>query len=364
MNGTCIDNLDKVGLGLAKATTIPPRGASPTEDPSKVQAKLYTKAKQVSPDTPPTTITNTSGPSSHTVPHSRELRRRLQPHSVSSTMCVGEWDTHSRKVMIDGHQRKAFAKATIPLTVCFLEPQQSTSAENRASICTTPFAPITDLPVFPSTASGILLPRSGEYANVNRGLDLVIAPEMLSHLNSDDSPDDTVLPIRTRILANQLKELLSTFNSGQSTQAPGASVVKNPVQPTTSTSSYAPAPSNRPRRWRLESTGALSAGGGHRLTRTQTTQRRKWIGQGGSKKSDASVERKGDIRVRPKSVGAMEGIDFDDRGRHTSAETSTISLAEDMEDIEKGQSSEKRPSYPAKFVVDRVENPDDEVARF
>ncbi len=34
----------------------------------------------------------------------------------------------------------------------------------------------------------------------------------------DDSPDDTVLPIRTTVLANQLRELLQTFNEYQQTQ--------------------------------------------------------------------------------------------------------------------------------------------------
>ncbi|VDO12797.1 unnamed protein product [Rodentolepis nana] len=346
----------------AKSTKTPARGASPTEDPSEVQAKLYARARRISPGVTPITGTNVNASSIHQDPDSRELRSRIRLRSDSSATCPGEWNTHSRDVMIDGRQHKAFAKATIPLTVCFLEPQQSTSVDNRVSTCTLPFISTPEPPLLPTTASGTLLERSGERANVNRGLDLVIAPEMLSHLIGDDSPDDTVLPIRTRIQANQLRELLSTLNSGNSAQ--GETGVKNPV-PSTSTAPHAPAFSNRPRRWRLESTGALSTGGGRRLSRSQTGQRRKWIGNGGNKKSEASVERKTDIKVRPKSVGAMMGTDSDERGRHTSVETSTISLGEDVEDVERGQrSSEKRPTYPSKFVVDRVENPDDDVAQF
>nr|CDS27442.1 xenotropic and polytropic retrovirus receptor 1 [Hymenolepis microstoma] len=344
----------------AKTTKMPPRGASPTEDPSEVQAKLYAKAKQVSSDMTPTTSTNTNASSIHKAPHSR---KRL--HSDSSVTCPGEWDAQSQNAMIDERQHKALVKATIPHAACFVGPQPSTSLENRASTCSAPFISTPDLPAFPSTASGNLLPRSGERVNVNRGLDLVTASEMLSHLNEDDSPDDTVLPIRTRIQANQLRELLTALNSGNSTQAPVVAGVKKPVSLSTSTASHVPVSSSRPRRWRLESTEALSTGGVRRLSRSQTAQRRKWIGNGGTRKSDAGVERKADVRVRPKSVGAMEGIDSDERGRHTSAETSTISLGEDVEDVEKGQrSSEKRPSYPAKFVVDRAENPNDDVARF
>ncbi|KAM7535586.1 hypothetical protein Aperf_G00000096217 [Anoplocephala perfoliata] len=356
----------------AKASTMPPRGASPTRDPSRAQAKLYAKAQQVSPTSPPIAITN-SGAVSNRSPRVSELRHRFRSNSDFALMRRSDRDTHSRQVMVDGHQRKAFAKATIPLTVCFLEPQQANSAESRFSGCRTPaFASTTDLPVFPNQASGILLPCTGENTNVNGGLDLVLAPEKLSHLNGDDSPDDTVLPIRTRALANQLRDLLNAFNSGQSAATPSIAGVTRPALPAAPATSQAPNPSNRPRRWRLESAGALLGGRGHRLIRTQTAQQR-WRIDGAGKMSDANIEAigKAKSKTRCKSVGTMEGINSDDRGRHTSVETSSVSLGEDLDDLEKCErddesthSSPRRPTYPSKFTVETVKNAEDGVTRF
>lgn len=156
------------------------RAESPTENAPRTSENLYEKDNQVSAEPPSISTSNNNSNNNrvsiHIPVNMQEYRRRLRPQSVYTQLDMGK---QSRKVMVDGHQRKAFPKATIPLTVCFLEPQQSTSVDNKVSASSTPFESVADIPVFPDTASGLLLPRSGRTAGGKRGLDLVIAPEML-----------------------------------------------------------------------------------------------------------------------------------------------------------------------------------------
>lgn len=147
-----------------------------------------------------------------------------------------------------------------------------------------------------------------------------------------------VLPIRARFLANQLRELFSAFNREQSSASPRATGGMSPALPAASATSQDLKLSNYPQRWHLEPMGSLSSAGGNRLTRTQAAQQKRRV-DGACKKLEASIEasRKAKSRSRCKSIGTMEGIDSDDRGRHTSVETSSISLAEDLDDLERCQ---------------------------
>lgn len=152
-------------------------------------------------------------------------------------------------------------------------------------------------------------------------------------MHNDDSPDDTVLPIRVRHLANQLRELLSTFNSGDAATAATSSsgaLAPPPAQggavAATSASAVAPpmasgGASTNLKRWRTNS----------------TTRRRRWGRKSEAEGGDRGDESKGVAAhtvVRPRCVSSTEPPipDPDDRGRHTSVETSSLSLTEDTEE--------------------------------
>uniref|UniRef100_A0A5K3EQJ4 SPX domain-containing protein n=1 Tax=Mesocestoides corti TaxID=53468 RepID=A0A5K3EQJ4_MESCO len=348
--------------------SLPPRGATPTEDPATAQAHLFNEVLSHQ------TMGQHDGTRNSLLPLvARDQRQRFNPLSTSSSSVLTEEPTHSRRVMVDGRQRQAFARATIPLTVCLLEPQQTSSGKNRVSVCDTPGQSTCNLPVFPSEAHGLFLPRS-EDADNGHGLDLVIAPEMLTQMQNDDSPDDTVLPIRTRVLANQLRELLQSFNTqlGDST-APQPTSMRNPLQATEGQSS--PATGDGPiMRWRPVMPGAYQMG------QSQTTQQRRWV-----KRKDRSVSgsRSDSSTIainRPKSESSLDirATDSEEKVRHSSSETSSVSLCEEEEEKRgafaglsrvpedtnsRNQRSQEpsrqpTPTYPVKFTVERREHLD------
>ncbi|KAL5970781.1 Xenotropic and polytropic retroviru receptor 1 [Taenia solium] len=305
------------------SVTLPPRGATPTKDPAKVHAHLCEKVHQLSFNTTATIITATQQPENapslqppplskplpKTAPQGRrECCQRLRPDSVPTRLSEG---ARNRCIVADVRQRKALTK-----------PQQPTSAENRASACLTSVHSTGD---FPAKASGTLQPRSEE-ASVNRSLDPVIALEMPPHFHSDDSPGDTVLPVRTSLLANRLRVLLNTFNSGNSTTtAPSSS----------SAVMMASGGGSRSKRWQHDTAG------GHRIVRAQTTVHGRLNKKEGKDEAESrsglAGERSGDFGnvIRPIGVSVLESSAVDSGGE--TWDTSIDLNVEDTEGVEWAQ---------------------------
>ena len=150
-----------------------PRGASPSENPTEMQANVCERKQQLSSIATALQTDIALEPSKT----SKTYRQRHRPTSVSTVHLDG--NVRRRRIVVNDKERKTFARVTIPLTVCFLEPQQPSSADNPASSgCPTRRESSSDLLVFPSKAPAILVP-SNDGVTDQRGLDLVLAPEML-----------------------------------------------------------------------------------------------------------------------------------------------------------------------------------------
>lgn len=329
------------------SATLTPRGATPTRDPGKVHAQLCEKVQQ-----PSSTTTAQSAP---TITQQPENILSLQPpplsQSLPKTAPRPSKSARSRSIAVDGRQRRAFAK-----------PQQSALVKNRASARLTPAYSVGDLCGFHANAPGISPPHSEE-ANINCGPDPAITPEMLSQTHSDDSPGDTVLPIRTSLLANRLRELLNTFSSGHFTATPSSSV---PM--------VASGGASRPKRWQYD------AARGHRTVNAQTTQHGRF-----SKEEEDEVKGRGGLvsgrsghsrdAVRRRSISALKPsvLDSSEGTRNAPMDLNSSPLVEDTEDVgqaqlrgnQNPQTSSRNPSsiYPTKFTVEPTEHLD-EVARF
>lgn len=142
-----------------------------------------------------------------------------------------------------------------------------------------------------------------------------------AHLNGGESPDETVLPIRTRFLANQLREILKSLSTDQT------STQSTSLDPTAENTVFEEP--RGPQQWRYEPRSGAAT------DRQMPTSSRKRIC---SEDTDMVVaHRGGDANVRPKSFAALIPIDPDEKEEHLSARTSTSSLAEEIDDIEKGQ---------------------------
>lgn len=140
------------------------------------------------PTNPRPSLRDTAGPAVENV----RTDAPLKEHAVASNTD----ETATRHVLVNGYQRKAFPSATIPLTVCFLEPPASDRPRSRAAndsearrlrVSVSGPLELADLPVLPAEAPCLLLPKKSAprgslgtfMTHGNRGLDLVIAPEML-----------------------------------------------------------------------------------------------------------------------------------------------------------------------------------------
>ena len=140
-----------------------PRGASPTEDPAAVEANLCGVAEE-----------HSAGDGNAQAAQPTAGQQKQQQYRRPNSLPIGHQTDGVRNrhvVAVDDEERKALAKVTIPLTVCLLEP---VSTENPTSLskAATRSASASDL------APGVLFP-SNDGTNDQRGLNLVLAPELL-----------------------------------------------------------------------------------------------------------------------------------------------------------------------------------------
>ncbi|VDM35135.1 unnamed protein product [Hydatigera taeniaeformis] len=287
----------------------PPRGATPTRDSAKVHARLCEKVQQLSSTVAVlSTSTTTQQPGNDSAIQPPPLLRSL-PQTASQgkrsgfvSTCPSE-GARSRCIVVDGRQRKALTK-----------PQQSVSGVKQPG----------DLSAF-LQASDIPQPSSGA-TKVDCSLDPVITSKIIPNLHSDESPGDTVLPVRTSLLASRLHELLSTFNRAHSTAT---------VPSSSSSVMMASGGGSRPKCRPHDTVG------GHQIGRIQTTKHRRLGRKVGNDEVESggglAAGRSGDfgtvVRLRSVSVVEPSGVDSDEEAWDVSIDLN----AESSEDVSRAQ---------------------------